>query len=452
MRKTLVSVLWVTVALAGGTANANPVELFGFGSQHAGKANAVAASCDDYAAGYYNPAGLAFEPGKQVTFGLIGSRSNLEVDGRRLPLDEPLGIVFGASSPAPLGGWLANRVHVGLGLYLLPKTVVTIVARVPDEPFFPYYDNRTQRIVVLPTVAIRLRDDLAVGGAINFLATMAGSVTASEGATRAIEARVDEEIPSIARINAGVRWRPRSDLDVALAFRQEFAIPFSTVADNEVAGEPIDLDISADGQYTPMQLIAGTAWHPDNFELAADLVWARWSAYGGPYVRVRSELPLVGPLIGDIPEVPFNDTIAIRLGGEVFFPVGSEGGGYRLRGGYAFETSPVPAKQTGVSNLLDGYKNTLAAGAGVVFPHALNGHTLRIDAHVSAQLVAHRTITKRLLDSGETYDPFTSLRDEVVDDPGDPASQGVQISNPGYPSLRSGGQVYSGGVTVEVAF
>ncbi len=450
MRKTLATVVLITIALAPGAGRANPIELFGFGSRHAGKAGAVSATCDDFAAGYYNPAGLAFATDKRLTFGLLGSTANLRIRDDKVGTAEPVGLVIGATTPAPLGGWLENRIHVGFGLYLLPRTIVTIVARVPDEPFYPYYDNRTQRIVILPTVAIRIRDDLAIGGTINFLATMAGGVEASEGATRAIEARVDEEIPSVARINAGVRWRPAQDIDLAFTFRQDFAIPFSTVAINEVAGEPIDLDISADGQFTPMQFVGGAAWHPQNFELALDMVWARWSAYSGPYVRVRSALPLVGPLIGEIPEVPFNDTVAIRLGGEVFFDRGS--GGYSLRGGYAFETSPVPKEQTGVTNLLDGYKNTIAAGAGILFTNAFGKHSLRIDVHASAQLVASRTIDKRLLEDGEEYDPFTSLRDEVIDDPGDPASLGVQISNPGYPSIDSGGQVFSAGVTAEVTF
>ena len=41
--------------------------------------------------------------------------------------------------------------------------------------------------------------------------------------------------------------------------------------------------------------------------------------------------------------------------------------------------------------------------------------------------------------AGDEPAPFDALRDESTDDPG------VQISNPGYPSIRSGGQVVSGG-------
>jgi len=442
----------LTICALSDGASASPAEVFGFGSANAGRAGAVSATVDDFASGYYNPAGLAFGgPGKQVTIGALGAYSHLTIEDRHEPLSEPLGIIVGLRAPAPLGGPLKNRLFVGLGLYLLPGTVVQIKARLPDEPFYPYYDNRTQRIVVLPTVAARITEDLSVGVAVNFLATLQGRVTASEGATRALEARVDEEIPSIARLNAGVRWRPPGirGVDLALTFRQSFSIPFATVAETMVAGEPINLDIAADGVYTPTQVVAGGAYSTKRASIGLDLVWANWSAYPGPYVQVKSELPLVGPLAGELPDVPYKDTFGARVGGQV--AVGPSGD-VILRGGYAFESSAVPAVQRGVTNLLDGHKNTVALGLGLRVPQLIGDHDVRFDLHGSAQLVAHRTLHKTIYDGTGDYDPFTSLRDEVTDDPSDPATRGAQISNPGYPNLRSGGEVYSAGLTMEVGF
>jgi hypothetical protein len=188
-----------------------------------------------------------------------------------------------------------------------------------------------------------------------------------------------------------------------------------------------------------------------------DAIWSNWSAYQGPYVTVHSALPLVGPLASDLPAVPYSDTIGVRLGGELNLEVGPQrAGGDRgevaLRGGYAFETSPFPAVQTGVTNLADGPKHTLSVGGGLYFPRAFGKANLRIDAHLQGQLVGERRLEKRIVGDDEVYDPFTSLRDEVEDDPGDPSTAGVQVSNPGYPGLRTGGQVYSGGVTAEVEF
>jgi hypothetical protein len=162
-------------------------------------------------------------------------------------------------------------------------------------------------------------------------------------------------------------------------------------------------------------------------------------------VVVESELPLIGPLAGQLPDVPFKDTIAVRTGGEL-----AVGEAVRLRGGYGFETSPVPARQTGVTNLLDGPKHTVGLGAGFGWRTA-KGKRVRLDLHVQAQLVGARTLHKEIFDESgdQEYDPWTSLRDEVEDDTQSPETLGSQISNPGYPDLDSGGQVFSGGLTLE---
>lgn len=446
MRRALALVLFLLPAVA----RANPAEVFGFGSRQAGLGGAVAARVDDFSSGYYNPAGLAFGRGKRVAFGVLGAASNLRVNDDAYPIAEPFGFVFGASAPAPLGGLAAGLIHVGIGLYLLPDTVIRVIARQPEEPFYPYYDNRTQRLVVLPVIAVRPSDRLAFGIGLNALAGLAGQVVAAQGPTRALEPRVDEEIGTRVRLNAGVRWRATPWWEVALVYRQAFGVPFSTVTNNEVAGEPIDLAIDAEGLYTPDQVVVGNAWRAGGLDLSLDLTWARWSGYPGPYVTVDSELPLVGALRGRLPDVPWSDSFGARLGLERAMPLGGRGGAWQLRGGYGLETSPVPDEQPGVTNLLDGPKHTIAAGVGVRIPGLARGRTLRIDLHAQAQLVGARTLRKTVAAQGESPAPFDALRDEVTDDATDPTTQGVQISNPGYPSIRSGGQVFSGGITIEV--
>lgn len=427
----------------------NPAEVFGFGSRQAGLGGAVAARVDDFSSGYYNPAGLAFGRGKRVSFGVLGGASNLRINDEGVPLAEPFGVVFGATTPAPLGGPLANRVFVGIGLYLLPTTVIRVIAHLPDEAFYPYYDNRTQRLVVIPVIAARPIDRLSVGVGLNLLAGLAGQVVSNEGPTRGLEPRVDEQIGTTLRLNVGARYRLLETYDVAAVFRQSFSVPFTTITENTVAGEPIDLAIEAEGLFTPDQLVLGQAWRPGPVDLSLDLTWARWSAYPGPYVIVDSELPLVGPLTGVLPKVPWKDTFGVRAGAERTMPFGGGGVTWTLRGGYGFETSPIPATQRGVTNLLDGPKHTVSLGVGFFLP---GKRKVRIDLHVQAQLVGERRMVKRIATGDE--DPelgsFQALRDEVSDDPSEPATLGTQISNPGYPSIESGGQVFSGGLTVEV--
>src|SRR5688572_26670437 len=144
--------LCVIIVCAAAAARANPAEVFGFGSRAAGVGGAASAWIEDFSAAHYNPAGLAFGE-RTLTVGVLGSKSLLEVNDAGYRLPEPVGVVLGATGPVPLGGALAGRVHVGLGLYVLPATVMRITARLPDEPFYPYYD-RTQRLTVLPALAV----------------------------------------------------------------------------------------------------------------------------------------------------------------------------------------------------------------------------------------------------------------------------------------------------------
>ncbi len=444
MRQLTATIVAAGVAFATPHAQASPADVFGLGSRHAAQAGAGVASVDDMAAPLVNPAGLARSRGKRLTLGAQGAFANLHINDRRTGLSDPVGAIFGLTAPAPLGGVLADRIHVGLGMYLLPGAIARIVARFPDEPYYPYYQGRTERLVIVPGIGVRVARRIEVGLAANFLAGLGGSLQASEGPTRALEARVDEKVPGVARVIAGAAWQPLDALRVGLVFRQRFEVPFATRAETEVAGEPIDLDLRAAGQFSPMQLAAGVAWLTDATTVSADVIYARWSTYAGPFVEVKSELPLVGPLAAELPAVPWHDTLGGRLGAEARL-----GSAATLRGGYGFETSPVPALQPGVTNLLDGPRHTLGAGFGLSWSRG-RGKRVRVDVHVQTQIVQARTLRKSVFAAGEEGDGFDGLRDEVTDDANDPATQGAQISNPGYPRIDSGGQVFSAGLTMEV--
>lgn len=436
----------VALVAASATAAANPVEIFGLGARWGGQAGAGIAAADDMGATWMNPAGLARNRGKHLTLGGQGAVSNLHAHDRRVSLSDPAGGVLGLVVPAPLGGALTDRVQIGLGMYVLPTGVARIVAHFPSEPIYPYYQGRTERIVVLPGVGVRLAESVDVGLSANILAGLTGGITAGEGATRALEARVDEKVPTIARLIAGASWSPSPAVRLGAVFRQRFELPFATQAATEVAGEPIDLDLEATGQFSPATVALGATWMAGPATVSLDVSYARWSTYDGPFVAVKSELPLVGPLAAELPVVPWNDTLGARLGVE-----GDVSSEVTLRGGYATETSPVPADQPGVTNLLDAPKHIVAVGLGLR-SHRSGGKAVRIDLYAQAHLLPSRRLDKHLFTADETGEPFDGLRDEVTDDPGEPDTLGAQTSNPGYPSIDSGGQVFAGGmmITVEI--
>src|SRR5690242_2213761 len=88
----------------GSVAHANPADVFGLGSRSSALGGAVAASVDDFSAAHYNPAGIALGEGEIFSVGTLLYGSGLKVNDRPVSIDDPVGIVIGATAPAPLGG------------------------------------------------------------------------------------------------------------------------------------------------------------------------------------------------------------------------------------------------------------------------------------------------------------------------------------------------------------
>jgi long-subunit fatty acid transport protein len=445
------AILFVLAALAT-RAGASPADAFGLGSEESGVGGASAARVHDFSAGYYNPAGLASLARPEASLGVLGFGSQLRVDtpgySRTVPIADPIGVLVGGAAPLPLGGALRDRLYIGIALYIVPDQIVRAIAHFPEEAFYPLYDNRTQRLMVLPAIAARVWRGLSIGIGFNYLAGLGGRVSAAPGATRAVEARVDEQIFSVLAVNAGVRWQARRDLALALVYRQQFAVPIRTISRNDVAGQPIDLDVDAEALFTPHELVLGAAYKWRALLASLDVQWSHWSAWRGPYVTVTSQLPLVGEIDARPPRVDFVDTFSFRSGLE-YRAIDRRRFRVVARGGYGFETQAAPASQPGVTNLLDGHKHRVAFGGGMRVWLG-DRATMRLDAHAQFDVLQPETLVKRVAPAGTRPDPSQALTDEVPDDPVKPASLGAQISNPGWPRVSSGGFVWAAGLTLTV--
>lgn len=131
--------------------------------------------------------------------------------------------------------------------------------------------------------------------------------------------------------------------------------------------------------YTPHRFEAGIAY-TEGLVATLDIGWAHWSAYQGPFETER---------------IPYKDAFTVRFGVE------SGTTGTVFRGGYSFESSSV-------ATLADGPKHTLAGGLGYAYEQ------LRVDAHVSVEIVGTRTF--------------------------------------GDPEVKSGGEVFGAGLTLTTGF
>lgn len=428
----------VAFALTASVARASAPDVLGLGSDATARAGAVVASGAGFASAYYNPAALVLVERSELSVGYLGLVSDLRIRGQAQPIENPHAFDVGLALPLRLPGFMRERLWLGVAIHSLPDTVVRVITRFPDQPFFPYFENRTQRLVVLPALGIRIARGLSLGIGANFFAGLDGPARARDGPTRGVETTIFEEIYSRAAVLAGLRWQPIAALAFGAAYRQEFYVPYATQTLNLVGGVPLDLGIVAHGLFTPHELSAGAALSLGRFVGEIDFTWAFWSSHPGPFVDVDARIQGVS-IAPRLPTGIFRDVFQLRAGGR-----------YRarltcsldldLRGGLGFEPSVVRG-QSGRTNLLDGPKLLFALGGGLRLHRGLP-FGLRIDAHVSWTEMLERRFDKVVSTLEQAGEDPAAIADE------DAALDGIQVTNPGYPSISGGGRVVTFGLTL----
>jgi hypothetical protein len=425
----LVTVLW------SGAAGASGADVFGIGSEAIARGGAMTAVSTGHEATFYNPAGLAFGERRELTFGYMRIVPDLTIQTRsgeiRQEISDPDLLVIGVALP------LSERFAIGFSSYVLPQTILRVVANSPEDPFFPYYANRTQRLLLLPGIAARPFDWLSLGVGVNYLAGLGGGASAAEGPTREVEATVSEELPPTAALHAGLRVQPIESLAFGFVYRQAFSLPYFADTTNVIAGTRLDVSVEAKAVETPEELALGVAWKHGPLALSLDGTWARWSESEGPYVRVTA---LVAGVRIDQPPPgkPYRDVFNLRWGAAYEHDV-SRSTRLTYRVGQFFEPSVIE-DQPGRTNLIDGAKLGWSGGLGIATTDLLP-LPLRFDLHAQAISVRSRRYDKRVSSVDDAKTDPTALADEDT-------APGLQISNRGYPSISGGGRVYTLGATV----
>ena len=437
----MTAVALAIVALLVSPAEASVPDVFGMGSEATAQGGAVAASTTGFEAAHYNPAGLAAGAHDTVSIGWLGYASQLRLRQGTSEIAEPQGFLLGSTHGLRFLG-RENGLRFGASFYVLPDTIVRVLTKFPDEAHYPWFYNRTQRLVLLPAVGVRLTDTLSVGFAANVLAGLDGPARAAGGPTRAVETSVAEEIFLRVAFGAGLRLDVHPEVSWALAYRQEFHVPYAIQTSNFVGGSALDIDIDAVGLFTPHELVAATAWSPPGWRFGLDFTYLAWSGYDRNFVLVESRLPGIGSLAPGLPPSPWRDSFDVRLGAERRLPVTNDDDVF-LRGGLTFAPTPI-LPQSGRTNLLDGDHVVFAVGGGIRLGRVLE-IPVRLDVHGQWHEILPRTYVKVV--RARSDDPW-ALSDER---PG-AASPGIQVSNPGYPSIEAAGRVLSAGavLTLEV--
>lgn len=430
------------VVSASGVARASGFDLFGVHPEGMAEASARAAAAEDGSACFYNPGGLSLGKGYRVDLSANGVASWLDVQGERVGIDEPFGGTLTVAADVPFEGPLENRVRVGLAMYGLADRMMRLRVRSPSTPFFPYYDNRSQRLVVIPALSVRVAKGVGLGVGVNALAGVQGPIDVREGQSRTLESRVVQEAGTVARWIVGVRFDPSDGVRIGVAFRQSFGVPLSIATTADVAGVPLSVDVSAaEALFDPATVVLGARFAP--FDAAAfelDVAYHRWSAWEGPLLGIDTTVSALS-LSSKPSERMFRDSVSVRSAAAwtVDRDVARE---TTLHVGAGYETSMLDDTiRQGRTNLVDGTKVILGAGVSVRFAEAV-GRGLRVGLGVQLHHVGQFrqdkvACTQVPCPAGTVVGPDTAYPSADIDDPG-------------YPTLAGGGQVLAGAVGVGV--
>ena len=397
--------LLVALLLVARPAAADPTDLLGFGARSLGLANAGAAVARGGAAAMWNPAGVAAIDSAELTLSYATGSLGLEINHQNAHVVSPSGLQLGLALPFKLSSDVTAA--IGLGLFMPDRWIVRIQLVPSTEPRFLLYDNDKNRIVANPILGVRIGRELAIGAGASVLADVGGSGVrfdvGVEGGEKVGRSAIDLEIPTRAAPLVGVLWSPTDKLQVGLGWRGEIDLKLrlDIVANVNVVGVvqgDAIIALRAVNFYTPHRLTLGAAWEvADGVLVTGDVAYAKWSGYHGGVAELQILVDLgVTPSLASaaFPQDKLSDTLAVRGGSELRFPILGITGLARF--GLGYEPSPVP-DQVLATNFADNDRVILSSGVGVELPGTKGGlleRPLSFDLGAQWQQLLERTTRK----------------------------------------------------------
>lgn len=395
-------------------AGASPMETFGFGPRHMAMGNASTALADDFAAGFFNPAGAAFA--KDVVFGVgyLHGFTRLRLNGVGNDTQDVGGTSFGLVVPTMIYKPMNVRLSFVQDLYLPDREILRVRMLPASRPYFFMYDNRTHRVATDIALALGI-PGLAIGGGISILADTAGSGVYFEigtdlAAYSEATARLEQSFPIRAAPIAGMMYAPWDWLRFGLSYRAPIQASVSVNTLSRIVALYVEngaaiIGVTNTTYYSPPKISMGVACEPvRDLTLSTDLSINLWSHQPDPSadIQVLLDLQRLNPTLvrSEIETTKFDDTVTNRLGAEYRLHPAT-GMTIALRTGYIYEPTPVPP-QTGATNLMDSDKHVFSAGVG--FETESAGEVLTKPASLDAFSQIH-VLTRKLVTKNDIASP-----------------------------------------------
>lgn len=421
--RALAGASWaLALALVAKGAGAHAPDSYGFGARGAAMGGAVAADSSDFAASYYNPAGLVGMKNLSLTLGYFGSDNQLTMNGRDNNVVDPHGLQGGLVAPGTVFG---IPFAFGVATYIPDDGLSRVKALRQESPRWELYNDRTTIVFIAANLAVRPVSFLEIGGGIAFLAATRGTFGIRGTAVLAdpyesqLEHEVDADLTSTRYPQLGLRLKVWDYGFIGLVYRGETKLPLAigaTLKGTINAGLEVPLLYTLDSRtvdaFLPQQVVLGLSFQKiKNLRANFDLTWLNWARYESPTAQTSADLEVdIPPSFGlDLPGatrptkvIPpaFEDRFVPRVGLEYTFGFGSAvtvHGEERprvqlpVRAGYMYEATPIP-EQTGFTNFVDTDRHTMSAGLGLVLnkPSSVLAGALKVDAYFQASVLPER--------------------------------------------------------------
>jgi long-chain fatty acid transport protein len=326
-----------------------------------GLGGAFAARAYDPSAIYFNPAGLGFQTRNQISLGTTLIMPDVAFFGPyQFNSNEKTEMTRQIFAPFNVYATyhVSDDLHVGVGAY----NAFGLGTKWPDDWAGKFITTQAdlQSTFITPTVAYRVSDELAVGIGVNYAfgeVTIRRVVSDPFDPHGTVTMKLDA---SSFGFNAGILYRPSSDLSVGLSYRSSITLNATGTADF-TPNRPVYPEGEVSSSLTlPATGYLGVAYAVmDGLVIEADYQYVGWSSYKELAITFKAD----GSRVVEPKE--YRDTYVLRLGAEYSME------GLQFRAGYFHDRTPVQTRY--VDPILpDASRNGINLGVGYALTETLN--------------------------------------------------------------------------------
>ncbi|HEY4159044.1 MAG TPA: hypothetical protein VGM29_13135 [Polyangiaceae bacterium] len=406
----------LALCLAAGGAHATPENTEGYGSRETALAGAVSADVPNGSAVFYNPSGLVSAKSSELALGYASLGASLASNGTTggVPMRRGLNL-----SLLGRGTLLELPVAFGLAVGLSNGHLSQSESLSAAEPRWVLYDGLPELVNVGADIAVEPWPWLSLGGGVGFLAEMnghfdvTGTARLSDGNGAEYDSTlrhaVNADLLAVRYPTLGVTARPHPALALAVAYRGQAELDerisgtLAGIVDAGLLKVPIVYDFTTESviAFQPRELTFGASLHGPRTSVNLDFVWQEWSRYPSPVSRsgshIQAELPpgfmLNLPANSELAartSAHFSDRLSPHIGVEHRLALAARAG-LALRGGYAYEPSPVPSHQS--AHLVDAARHVFALGVGLELAPVFSLSRLELATHALWSHLPSRTLS-----------------------------------------------------------